>query len=294
MKKLILSCLSASCLTLSASAFAQDSALDGDRFKPRVYGNLTIIEEAVPVQSPDVIEAQAVTIRPGDVSPEEYMRIQEEARRIRAYRNRTQSPTYSYQAPQGQSQYQHQSQPQQQSAPLQEMELYQSPVLRSAQTFQTTQVNNSVPQSHVVVEGDTLYSLSKRYNVRLQDLRSANGIKDNIIGLGQVLVLPIYENTATLPYQGNTVAQNGYSPVQPQRITRQTDSYVTAPRNSVRRVDTNTNVVYAVLPNDTLFGIARRTCTTPRDIALTNNLELDGDLSPGQRLVIPKGHCLIR
>jgi phosphate transport system substrate-binding protein len=38
-----------------------------------------------------------------------------------------------------------------------------------------------------VASGDTLYSLAKRNNVDVNQLRAMNGLKDNNVKLGQVL-----------------------------------------------------------------------------------------------------------
>ncbi len=41
--------------------------------------------------------------------------------------------------------------------------------------------------AYTVVEGDTLYSISKKYNVSVRDLQSINGLNGNEISIGQVL-----------------------------------------------------------------------------------------------------------
>lgn len=40
---------------------------------------------------------------------------------------------------------------------------------------------------HTVVKGDTLYSLSKRYNTTVEELKRLNNLKDNNLALGQIL-----------------------------------------------------------------------------------------------------------
>ncbi|QEY24570.1 peptidoglycan DD-metalloendopeptidase family protein [Neisseria animalis] len=41
--------------------------------------------------------------------------------------------------------------------------------------------------THTVVRGDTVYNISKRYNISQDDVRSWNGLTDNTISIGQVL-----------------------------------------------------------------------------------------------------------
>ncbi len=43
--------------------------------------------------------------------------------------------------------------------------------------------------SHEVTQGDTLYSLSKRYNTSVDELKRLNNLKDNTISLGQLLII---------------------------------------------------------------------------------------------------------
>ncbi len=51
-----------------------------------------------------------------------------------------------------------------------------------------------------VRSGDTLYELSKRHNVTLEELCSLNQIRDaNLIFVGQVLQIPIRQRPNPLP-----------------------------------------------------------------------------------------------
>ena len=43
--------------------------------------------------------------------------------------------------------------------------------------------------NHVVVKGDTLYSLSKKYGLSVAKLKQINGLKSNNIGIGQTIML---------------------------------------------------------------------------------------------------------
>lgn len=45
------------------------------------------------------------------------------------------------------------------------------------------------PNVHIVVKGDTLYSISKKYDLSLDELKKLNGLKDNTISIGQSLLL---------------------------------------------------------------------------------------------------------
>ncbi len=43
--------------------------------------------------------------------------------------------------------------------------------------------------THEVVKGDTMYSLSKRYNLTIQELQHLNGMRNNDLKLGQLLII---------------------------------------------------------------------------------------------------------
>ena len=46
------------------------------------------------------------------------------------------------------------------------------------------------PQEHVIARGDTLSGIAYRYNVSIRTLRSANGLRNDRIRVGQVLRIP--------------------------------------------------------------------------------------------------------
>ncbi|MBI1222736.1 MAG: LysM peptidoglycan-binding domain-containing protein [Bacteroidetes bacterium] len=48
---------------------------------------------------------------------------------------------------------------------------------------------DELPASHTVEKGDTLYGISRKYNVSVEDLKRLNHLADNAISIGQVLKL---------------------------------------------------------------------------------------------------------
>jgi LysM repeat protein len=57
-----------------------------------------------------------------------------------------------------------------------------------------TPENVSVPETYVVQEGDSLYSIAARFQVALADIVALNGLSDpNDISVGQELRLPVPE-----------------------------------------------------------------------------------------------------
>ena len=64
---------------------------------------------------------------------------------------------------------------------------YSVPTLNSLD--KTTVANMSSPDLHEVIKGDTLYSISKRYNISIEDLKRKNNISDTGIAIGQNLIV---------------------------------------------------------------------------------------------------------
>jgi hypothetical protein len=50
----------------------------------------------------------------------------------------------------------------------------------------STEVNK---KEYEVIKGDTMYSISKKFNISIDDLKSKNNISDNTISVGQVLII---------------------------------------------------------------------------------------------------------
>ena len=44
--------------------------------------------------------------------------------------------------------------------------------------------------SYIVVSGDTLYSIARKYNTTVDTIKSLNNLTNNILSIGQVLKIP--------------------------------------------------------------------------------------------------------
>ncbi|MDB4304238.1 glucosaminidase domain-containing protein, partial [Desulfosarcina sp.] len=69
---------------------------------------------------------------------------------------------------------------------IERYELYKFDVVDSAQ------ISNQEPDEkleHVVVKGDTLYSISKRFDLTVEELQELNNLKNSELKIGQVLTL---------------------------------------------------------------------------------------------------------
>ncbi len=135
----------------------------------------------------------------------------------------------------------------------------------------TTRSYGSTATQHVVAKGDTLYNIGQRYGgLKASAIMNANSLGGSNIQIGQVLTIP--NQTATL-----TQAQASSN------FTR---------RAVVRNVQpVPTGDVHAVLPGDTLYSIANRSCVSQEQIAALSGISVQSTLQPGQILSLPAGHC---
>lgn len=148
---------------------------------------------------------------------------------------------------------------------------------------------------YAVQKGDTLYSIARKFNTTVDNLKSLNNITTDSLAIGQILKIPgeenIKENTYTVKKGDNL-----YS------IARTYDTTVdklkdinnlTSNNLSIGQVlklpsgDTQKdNVVYTVKKGDSLYSIAREYGTTVDALKKLNNIT-SNTLSIGQKLLLP-------
>ncbi|MGV3631069.1 MAG: LysM peptidoglycan-binding domain-containing protein [Bacteroidota bacterium] len=102
------------------------------------------------------------------------------------------------------------------------------------------------PETHLVAKGDNLYNISKRYDVKMEDIVKLNPGSENGISIGQELKLP----SGAKAVKELTVSQT--------QITF-SDSIVN----------------YTVLPHETLYSISKRFMVSIDEIKKLNNLKND-------------------
>lgn len=125
----------------------------------------------------------------------------------------------------------------------------------------TVSVAGSSFESYTVKKGDSLWAISKRYNISLNELYAANGLnKNSVLKIGQQIQIPVEGGTATV----NTVTADTYQP----------SSFNTG------------SVDYKVRGGDTLSKIAKQHDTTVRAIKAANGKSSDM-IRVGETLVIP-------
>ena len=118
---------------------------------------------------------------------------------------------------------------------------------------------------HRVSGGETLFALSRRYKVSVDQLTAANPELKNGLGIGVVLLVP-------RPTAG---ASAGKTPAAKTTYTPKTAAATSAAPAS-----------YTVAKGETLFAIARRFQLKPADLIRLNKLPADGAVRVGQQLTL--------
>lgn len=151
--------------------------------------------------------------------------------------------------------------------------------------------------THVVVPGDTLFSIAGRYNTTVAALMEANGLTNSVIRVGQTLRIdsssPPSSDTVHTVVAGDTLFS----------IARRYGSTVDAIKQANHLTGTNIYVgqrlvipspsgpsgttIHTVVRGDTLFSIARHYGTTVDAIRQANHLT-GTNIYVGQRLQIPQ------
>lgn len=118
-------------------------------------------------------------------------------------------------------------------------------------------------QGYRVKKGDTLYSIAKKAGIGLAELKQLNGMKSDLIYVGQQLKVP--GKASSTPTSNQT--------------------------NQVVKPDSTSKTVYKVKAGDTLYRIAKELNISLIDLKNWNQLRSD-DIAIGQKLVI-KGNSKV-
>ena len=164
---------------------------------------------------------------------------------------------------------------------------------------------------YIVKSGDSLYSIARKYNTTVDELKKLNNLSNNVLSIGQVLKIPSSSessNTGSNTWTTNTyVVKSGdslYSIARKynttvdelKRLNNLTSNVLSIgqvlkiPSSESNNTGSNTGTTntYVVKSGDSLYSIARKYNTTVDEIKRLNNLT-SNLLSIGQVLKIPSG-----
>ena len=146
---------------------------------------------------------------------------------------------------------------------------------------------------YTVKSGDSLWSIAKKYNVSVSNLKEANGLTSSKLSIGDVLKIPVKE--VEQPKQNVYIVKKGDSLY---KIAQNFDTTVSELLQLNNLMSTNLSIgqvleipsvgsnTYTVKKGDSLYKIAQNYNTTVNELINLNNLA-NTNLSIGQVLKIP-------
>ncbi len=146
-------------------------------------------------------------------------------------------------------------------------------------------IDSNVNQ-HIVKPKETVYSISKSYNCKIEDLRNANpGLMDEI-KIGQVLIIPsaaVKKQTGTetvLPPGKESNLNTGPS-------EQAVSATQTEKKPQIQYAETDSMITHTVKKGETLYSIARNNAVSIDELKKINK-GLTEQLRVGQVILIPK------
>ena len=153
--------------------------------------------------------------------------------------------------------------------------------------------------TYKVVSGDSLYSIARKYNTTVEELKRLNNLTSNTLSIGQVLKVPSKTTETPVDYYTVQRGDSLYSIAQKFNTTvnelialndltsnvLQIGDVLKIPSSSNENENT-TGSTYKVVSGDSLYSIAQKFGTTVDELKSLNNLS-SNTLSIGQVLVLP-------
>ena len=131
---------------------------------------------------------------------------------------------------------------------------------------------------YVVAQGDTLYSIAQRHNMKPDELRALNSLDSNTVRTGQPLKVAATQPAAIPPVAPSMIAT--VSAAQAMDDTRPAG-------NGIIRVSQDAgSQQYVVQTGDTAYSIARKFGVAYRDLARWNDARQLQRLQPGHKVLI--------
>ena len=121
--------------------------------------------------------------------------------------------------------------------------------------------------TYTVKKGDTLYSISRKYEITVPELKTANNLESDFVKEGARLVIP----SANIQNAAALSSSNASS-----------SSSVPSTAKEEKKIS-----IYEVQKGDTLYAIARKFQTTLPEILSLNNIETTATIMPGQKIKVP-------
>ena len=156
--------------------------------------------------------------------------------------------------------------------------------------------SNIIGDSYIVKRGDTLYSIARKFNTSVNEIKRVNNLQNDNLSIGQEIKIPSkefeeeYELYTILPNdtiysisKKNNISINDL--LEYNALTSNDLIIGTTIKIPKKSSETKENI-YIVKPGDTLYRVAKMYNISINDLMLANNLS-SNILTIGEELVIP-------
>ena len=156
--------------------------------------------------------------------------------------------------------------------------------------------NNEVLDYYTVERGDTLYSISRKFNIPVNEIIRINNLTSDILSIGQRLYLTeniSQDETIYIVQKGDTLysisKKFNIGIDELKRINNLTnnDLYIGQELIVIENIDIGDYDVYEVVKGDSLWSISKRYNIRVDDLIDINNLS-DLNIKVGDKLLVPK------
>ncbi len=146
-----------------------------------------------------------------------------------------------------------------------------------------------------VQSGDTLWGIARKFGITVDELKSANNLKDNSLSIGQLLFIPKEESETEegeiyIVQSGDTLygIANKFNLTvdELKKLNNLTSNNLSIGQKLIVSMPSSKTTTYTVSKGDTLYGIANKFGVSVDSIKSLNNLT-SNTLSIGQVLKIP-------
>lgn len=129
---------------------------------------------------------------------------------------------------------------------------------------------------HIVEKEQTLYSISKKYNISIESIKKLNPEAENGIRLGQELTIPVLQSTEVATKTTTLKTEESSSVSKPTPVNA---------NKEIVRMDGKDYYLHIVEKGQTLYSIAKAYSITTEELIATNPQLVEG-IKPGQNLKI--------
>ena len=142
--------------------------------------------------------------------------------------------------------------------------------------------------AYEVLPKESLYSIAKKYGIKVADLQKANPILETkALKAGQKIVVPVNANANTSGVAEKTIEKTEAKVEKNQNPAQQTMQVAVLPKNGVEEKNPETEMTHEVLPKESLYSIAKHHGISLSDLQKANPELRNKSLKVGQKINVP-------